>query len=192
MESQTQLRQVSGETTKSYLRGTLDQGLQPDLEKVRAVRSMPVPGSKEDVRRFLGFVQYLSKFIPNMSTVDAPLRDVMKRNVDFYWHKQQQRSFDELKELCCNTPVLAYYDVTKDVTIQCDASSYRLGGVVLQDGRPIAYTSRALTPTEKRYAQLEKEMLAISPVPCVISFKFYGDLQNYKFLERLGPTEPEK
>ena len=138
-----------------------DQGLQPDPEKVRAVRSMPVPGSKEDVRRFLGFVQYLSKFIPNMSTVDAPLRDVMKGNVDFYWNKQQQRSFDELKELCCNTPVLAYYDVTNDVTIQCDASSYGLGGVLLHDGRPIAYTSRALTPTEKRYAQLEKEMLAI-------------------------------
>ena len=125
-----------------------DQGLQPDPEKVRAIRSMPVPGSKYDVRRFLGFVQYLSKFIPNMSTVDAPLRDVMKRNVDFYWnkqHKQQQRSFDELKELCCSTPLLAYYDVTKDVTIQC----------------PIAYTSRAPTPTEKRYGQLEKEMLAI-------------------------------
>ena len=133
-----------------------DQGLQPDPEKVRAVRSMPVPGSNEDVRRFLGFVQYLSKFIPNMSTVDAPLRDMMKRDVDFYWNKHQQRSFDELKELCCSTPVLAYYDVTKDVTIQCDASRYGLGGVLLQDGRPIAYTSRA-----KRYAQLEKEMLVI-------------------------------
>ena len=89
-----------------------DQGLQPDPEKVRAVRSMPVPGGKEDVGRFLGFVQYLSKFIPNMSTVDAPLRDVMKRDVDFYWTKNQQRSFDEPKELCCSTPVLAYYDVT--------------------------------------------------------------------------------
>ena len=62
----------------------------------------------------------------------------MKRDVDFYWNKQQQRSFDELKELCCSTPVLAYYDVTKDVTIQCDARSYGLGGVLLQDGRPIA------------------------------------------------------
>ena len=128
------------------------QGLQPDPEKVRAVRSMPVPGSKEDVRRILGFVQYLSKFIPNMSRVDGPLRDVMNRNVEFYWNKQQLRSFDELKELCCSTPVLAYYDVTKDVTIKCDASSYGLGGVLLKDGRPIAYTSRALTPTEKRYA----------------------------------------
>ena len=85
----------------------------------------------------------------------------MKRDVDFYWNKQQQRSFDELKELCCRTPVLAYYDVTKDVTIQCDASSYGLVGVLLQDGRPTAYTSRALTPTEKKYVQLEKEMLAI-------------------------------
>ena len=82
-----------------------DQGLQPDPEKVRAVRSMPIPGSKEDVRRFLGFVQYLSKFIPNMSTVDALLRDVMKRDVVFYWNKQQQRSFDELKELYCSTLV---------------------------------------------------------------------------------------
>ena len=68
----------------------------------------------------------------------------MKRDVDFYWNKQQQRSFDELKELCCSTPVLTYYDVTKNVTIQCDASSYGLGGVLLQDGRPIAYTSRAI------------------------------------------------
>ena len=50
-----------------------DRGLPPDPENVRAVRSMPVPGSKEDVRRFLGFVQYLSKFIPKMITVDAPL-----------------------------------------------------------------------------------------------------------------------
>ena len=142
-----------------------DQGLQPDPDKVRAVRSMPVPGSKEDVRRFLGFVQYLSKFIPNMSTVDAPLRDVMKRDVDLYWNKQQQRSFDELKELCCSTQVLAYYDVTKDVTIQCDASSYGLGRVLLQDGRPIAYTSRALTPTEKRY---ESESPYVTEASCQI------------------------
>ena len=97
-----------------------DQGLQPDPEKVRAVRSMPVPGSKEDVCRFLRFVQYLSKFIPNMSTVDAPLRDVMKRDVDFYWNKQQQRNFDELKELCCSTPVLAYHDVRCHNTVCCE------------------------------------------------------------------------
>ena len=82
-----------------------------------------------------------------MSTVDAPLRDVMKRDVDFYWNKQQLRSFDELKELCCRTPVLAYYDMPKCVAIQCDASSYGPGGVLLQDRRPIAYTSRALTST---------------------------------------------
>ena len=115
---------------------------------------MPVPGSNEDVCRFLGFVQYISKFIPNMSTFHhIPLRDVMKRNVDFQWNNQQQRSFDELTELCRSTPVLVYYDMTKYVTIQSDASSYGLGGVLVQDGRPIAHTSRALTPTEKRYGK---------------------------------------
>ena len=83
-----------------------------------------------------------------MSRVDASLRDVMKQDVDFHWDKSQQRSFEELKELCCSVPVLAYYDVTKDVTIQCDVSSYGLRGVLLQESRPVAYTG-ALTPTRR-------------------------------------------
>ncbi len=58
-------------------------------------------------------------------------------------------------------PVLAYYDVTKPVTIQCDASQTGLGAALLQDGYPIAYSSRALTATERNYAQIEKELLAI-------------------------------
>jgi len=137
-----------------------EHGLQPDPNKVRAVSDMPVPKSKEEIRRFLGLVQYLSKFIPELSAVDSPLRDVIK-NQDFYWYKAQQQSFDNLKRLCCTTPVLTYYNSDKEVTIQCDASSYALGAVLLQEGHPISYTSRALTATECNYAQIEKEMLAI-------------------------------
>ena len=79
-----------------------DPGLETDPEKIRAVRKMSVSQSKEDVRRFLGFVQYLSKFIPNMNTMDAPLRNVMKR--DSHWDKPQQRNFEEMKKLCCSAP----------------------------------------------------------------------------------------
>ena len=138
-----------------------DQGLKPNPDRVRAIQEMPTPTSKEDVRRFLGVIQYLSKFIPNLSEIDGPLREIMKKNVHFFWEKPQEKSFQTLKELCSTSPVLAYYDVNKEVTIQCDASSYALGGVLLQDGKPIAYTSRSMTETEKRYAQIEKEMLAI-------------------------------
>jgi transposase InsO family protein len=136
-------------------------GLEPDWEKVRAVRQMPVPKNKEDIRRFLGFIQYLAKFIPNLSAVNAPLRELMKTDVEFHWDKPQQESWDRLKEMCSSAPVLAYYDVNKEVTIQCDASSYALGAVLLQEGRPVAYTSRALTQSEQNYAQIEKETLAI-------------------------------
>jgi transposase InsO family protein len=145
-------------------------GLQPDENKVEAVKKMPCPKSKEDVRRFLGFIQYLAKFLPKLSEVDAPLRELLCKDTEFHWDKPQQTSFNKLKELCCRTPVLAYYDPKKATTIQCDASSYAVGGVLLQDGRPIAYTSRALSPAEQRYAQIEKETLAI--VHCCKKFHY--------------------
>ena len=137
------------------------QGLKPDPAKVKAVQKMPVPASKEEVRRFLGFIQYLAKFIPNLSEIDAPLRKINKQNVTFFWEKEQDDCFAKLKEMCSKAPVLAFYDPSKSLTIQCDASSYALGGVLLQDGQPVAYTSRALTTTEVNYAQIEKEMLAV-------------------------------
>ena len=138
-----------------------ENGLEANKDKVRALMEMPTPQTKQEVRSFSGLVQYLSKFIPNLSTIDAPLREVMKQDVEFFWLEPQEASFEKLKMLCAEAPVLARYDVTKDVTIQCDASSYAVGGVLLQDGHSVAYTSRALTETEKRYAQIEKEALAI-------------------------------
>ena len=111
--------------------------------------------SEEELRRFLGMVQYLCKFIPDLSTVDAPLREVTKQDVEFFWLKPQKDGFERLKTRCCEAPVLAIFDPKKEVTVQCDASSYGLGGGLLQKGRPVAYTSHALTPTEQRYSQLE-------------------------------------
>ena len=136
-------------------------GLQPDDSKIKAVKEMPRPQTRDDVKRFLGFIQYLSKFIPNMSEVDEPLRKLLRKDIEFHWEKPQQSSFDKLKELCCTTPVLAFYDPNKDLTIQCDASSFALGGVLLQEGHPVAYTSRSLSKSEQNYAQIEKETLAV-------------------------------
>jgi transposase InsO family protein len=136
-------------------------GVEADPRKVQAIIEMPPPTDKEGVRRILGFVQYLAKFIPNLSQVDAPLRILMKSDVPFHWDFEQENSFNELKKLCSTPPVLAYFDVKKPVEIECDASKDGLGAVLIQDGRVIAYASRALTAAEQRYAQLEKEMLSI-------------------------------
>lgn len=138
-----------------------DKGLRPDPAKVRAIIDMPAPQNKEGVRRFLGLVQYLAKFLPNLSQVDAPLRSLLKSDVLFTWESEQEKSFQELKRLCSTSPILAFFDVSKPVEIECDASQDGLGAVLMQEGRVIAYASRSLSESEKRYAQIEKEMLSI-------------------------------
>jgi hypothetical protein len=74
-------------------------------------------------------------------------------------------------------PVLAYYDGKSEVTIQCDSSQAGIGAVLLQDGKPVTYTSRAMTPTEQRYAQIEKEMLAIVHSCTKFDQYIYGRLE---------------
>ena len=66
-----------------------------------------------------------------------------------------------MKRLVTNAPVLKYFDTTKGVTLQCDASDKGLGTGLMQDDHPIAYASRALTDPETRYAQIEKKLLVV-------------------------------
>ena len=72
------------------------------------------------------------------------------------------------KTLMTMEPVLTYYDTNKPVTIQCESSDKCLGYTILQDGKPIAFASTVLSPTQQRYAVIEKEMLAI----CFAAKKF--------------------
>ena len=90
-----------------------------------------------------------------------PLRDLTQKEVEWVWDKQQQEALDGLKRAVVSTPVLRYYVRHDEVTIQCDASQHGLGAALMQLGQPVAYASRALTPAETRYAQIEKELLAI-------------------------------
>ena len=96
-----------------------------------------------------------------LAEVETPLRELTKRDVLFHWDAPQAEAFQRLKDLCCTTPVLAYYDVKKETTIQCDASKNAVGEVLLQEGRPVAYASRKLLKSELNWAPIEKEMLAI-------------------------------
>ena len=136
------------------------EGLKPDPKKVRAMKDMPPPEAKY-VRRFLGSIQYLAKFLPMLAEVEAPLRELTRKDVLFHWDKPQVAAFQRLKDMCCQAPVIAYYDVRKDVTIQCDASKSAVGAILLQEGRPIVYAFRKLRASEVNWAPIEKEMLAI-------------------------------
>ena len=115
------------------------------------------------MERLLGTVNYLGKFIPNLATVTAPIRVLLRKDIEFQWSHKQDEAFQEIKNILSKDggPVLRFFDVQKPITISCDASPTGLGGVLLQEKCPVAYASRTLTEAESRYAQIERELLAV-------------------------------
>ena len=135
-------------------------GIKPDPAKVHAIVNMQRPDSPESLRRLLGLVKYLSQYIPGESDITAPLRDLLKEQT-WKWLEKHENAWNAVKSVLTQQPVLQFYDVGKDIVIQADSSSTGLGAVLIQEGKPIAYASRALTKTECNYAQIEKELLSI-------------------------------
>ena len=146
----------------SYIGHVLSKdGIKPDPKKTEAITQMTPPQNKEEVQRFLGMLTYLAKFIPNLSQIAAPLRVLLEKDTQWHWHEEQVKSFKALKQLATEAPVLKYFDPNKHTKLSVDASSKGVGAVLLQEGHPIAYASKALTNSQQNYAQIEKEMFAI-------------------------------
>ena len=142
-------------------------GVRPDPVKTEAITNMPVCKNVGDVRRFLGMANQLGHFTPNLAELSQPLHELLHKNRAWCWDSAQQQALDSIKkELSC-PPVLALYNPNSETCVSADASSFGLGAVVCQkqanrQWRPIAYQSRSMTPTEQRYAQIEKEALAVT------------------------------
>ena len=140
------------------------QGIEIDPSKVEAIQSLHPPSNIHELRRILGLFNYVQKFVPKAQELASPMNELLRKNTSWHWDSKQQESFDELKKVVSNTSALAYYDPNLETTLSVDASSYGLGGVLLQrhngNQRPVAYCSRSLSSNEKQWAQIEKECLA--------------------------------
>ena len=132
-------------------------GIKVHPKKIEATMQMDPPQNIASLQSFNGMVNYLKKFSPILSELSEPLRRLCKSDVEWAWESEQQNAFEAIKQVITTLPVLAYFDKTKKHTIQSDAPKKGLGAVLLQESKPVMYMSRALTETEQRYSDIERD-----------------------------------
>ena len=141
-------------------------GIATDPEKTDKVSMWPVPSSKRETQQFLGFASYYRRFVKDFARIARPLHRLTERTASFVWTEECQTAFDELRRCLTSTPVLAYPNFDRPFILDTDASDVGIGAVLSQvdeDGqeRVIAYGSRSLTKTERRYCVTRRELLAV-------------------------------
>ena len=138
-------------------------GLKPDPEKVTAVEKISSPKSRKELECQLGMFTYLSQYSPHLSQGTVCLKELCKEDRGWICSPEHEEAFTEIMKMITEVPgpVLQYYDPSKPVRVQVDASQSGLGAVVMQNGQPIAYASKSLTTTQQANAQIEKQALAL-------------------------------
>ena len=120
----------------------------PAQSKVSAIIEMPAPTCKKQVQSFIGMVNYLSKFLARLLELVEPIREPSKDKVPFNWGPEHQEVFNQMKEETVRYPILPYYNPRKETVLQTDASTKGLGACLLQEQRPLYFSSKAQTEAQ--------------------------------------------
>ena len=171
------------------------EGLKTDPEKISAVKNFPIPKTVTDVRSFLGLAGFYRKYVKNFSLIARPLhklfdledkKDPSGRRqkgvpIGNRWNGDCQEAFEKLKSALTSSPVLAFADFEKEFTVEIDASGVGLGAILSQEGRPIAYASRTLTPAERRAKKYSSRKLELLALKWAVTEKFRSYLLGRHF-----------
>ncbi|GMI94554.1 hypothetical protein HRI_003124700 [Hibiscus trionum] len=155
-----------------------------DGEKVKAIQEWLAPKNVSELRSFLGLANYYRRFVEGYSRRAALLTDLLKKGEKWAWTRECQDAFEELKAVVMSDPVLALPDIGKPMVVETDASDFAIGGVLMQEGHPVAFESRKLNEAETRYATQEKELLAA--IYCLRAWRHY--FLGSRFVVRVDNT----
>ncbi|XP_039448651.2 uncharacterized protein K02A2.6-like [Culex pipiens pallens] len=141
-------------------------GIRPDPSKTEAIAQMQPPKDVQQLRSYLGAINYYGRFVKQMKQLRAPLDNLLKKDAPWRWSAECQKSFEQFKAILLSDLLLTHYDPSKEIVVAADASKYGLGAVIMHqfpsgEVKAIAHASRSLTPAEMNYGQVEKEALAL-------------------------------
>jgi hypothetical protein len=184
-----------------------DHGIHAVKDKIDRIRSWRTPRNYNDVQKFVGLVNYLSHFLPDVSMYTAPLLAITQNGTPFHWHAVHQRCFDIIKDICAATPVLQPIrpkENKEPIWLICDASKTGVGAVYgqgpnWQECRPAGFLSKKFTSAQQNYAVFELETLAILEALMKWEDKLFGyrihiitdhkALEFFKSQEKLSPRQ---
>ena len=146
-------------------------GVKVDESKIQAIKDWPTPKSVSEIRSFHGLASFYRRFVKDFSTIAAPLNNLVKKNVKFDWNDDCENAFQTLKQKLIQAPVLTLPNFDHMFEVECDASGVGIGGVLMQNGKPIAYFSEKLKGAQVNYPTYDKELYAI--VRCLEVWRHY-------------------
>lgn len=174
------------------------EGIKPLNKYVKTIASFREPKSVEEVQSFLGLVNYIGKWIPDLATVTEPIREILRHklskhaDITEFWKDRQANAFAELKRSLSSLRTLGFYDPHDKTQVIADASPVGLGAVLIQydmhGPRVIAYGHKSLSDVEKRYCQTEKEALALVWAIEHFNMYLYG-LKEFELVTDHKPLE---
>ena len=159
------------------------EGIRVDPMKIEAIMNWKPPRNVTEVRSFLGLVGYYWRFVQGFSVIESSLTRLLRKGVKFEWDDKCQSSFERLKEILVEAPVLIQPTSSRDYTMYSDASRIGLGCILMQDGKVVAYASRQLKPHKQNYPTHDLELAAIVFPLKIWQHYLYGEKDRIFFTD---------
>jgi hypothetical protein len=151
-------------------------GIKIDPNRVAAIQKISIPRRKKEVQSFLGRVNFLRRFIPNLAEIIKHITNMLRKGNEIKWTTDAKHSFEEVKEALTKAPVLINPDFAKDFIVFSFASEHTIAGVLMQKNdqnqeQPISFFSRSLRDSTLKYNIMEKHAYAL--VKALKEFRMY-------------------